>query len=105
VGTTNVGSRAPACPPFIVTLRERGLTVIHDRRPRSGRGSDRFPDQEIRRSHSQQNIQDSMQLSLVSRTGLQKLMPVFPVFDMKAQCLKFAFVSYERPYRLNRLSE
>jgi hypothetical protein len=24
VGMENVGSRAPACPPFIVTLRERG---------------------------------------------------------------------------------
>jgi hypothetical protein len=24
VGTTNVGTRAPACPPFIVALRERG---------------------------------------------------------------------------------
>jgi hypothetical protein len=24
VGTVNVGSRAPACPPFIVALRERG---------------------------------------------------------------------------------
>jgi hypothetical protein len=24
VGTTNVGSRAPSCPPFIVALRERG---------------------------------------------------------------------------------
>jgi hypothetical protein len=47
VGTTNVGSRAPACPPFIFALRERGPTAIHDRRPRSGRGSDRFPDPEI----------------------------------------------------------
>jgi hypothetical protein len=33
VGTVNVGSRAPACPPFIVALRERGSTAIHDRRP------------------------------------------------------------------------
>jgi hypothetical protein len=24
MGTVNVGSRAPACPPFIVALRERG---------------------------------------------------------------------------------
>jgi hypothetical protein len=24
VGTVNVGSRAPVCPPFIVALRERG---------------------------------------------------------------------------------
>jgi hypothetical protein len=47
VGTTNVGSRAPACPPFIVALRERGPTAIHGRRPRSGRGLDRFPDPEI----------------------------------------------------------
>jgi hypothetical protein len=38
--------------PFIVALRERGSTVIHDRRPRSERESDRFPDPEIRRSHS-----------------------------------------------------
>jgi hypothetical protein len=52
VGTMNVGSRAPACPPFIVALRERGPTAIHGRRPRSGRGSDRFPDLEIRRSLS-----------------------------------------------------
>jgi hypothetical protein len=47
VGTANIGSRAPACPPFIVVLRERGPNVIHGRRPRSGRGSDRFPDPEI----------------------------------------------------------
>jgi hypothetical protein len=47
VGTTNVGSRAPACPLFIVTLRERGSTAIHGRRPRSGRGLDQFPDPEI----------------------------------------------------------
>jgi hypothetical protein len=37
---------------FIVALRESGLTVIHDRRPRSGRGSDRFSDPEIRISLS-----------------------------------------------------
>jgi hypothetical protein len=47
VGTSNVGSRAPTCPPFIVALRERGSTVIHDRRPRLGNGSDRFPDPDI----------------------------------------------------------
>jgi hypothetical protein len=47
VGTTNVGFRAPACPPFIVALCERKLTAIHDRRPRSGRGSDQFSDPEI----------------------------------------------------------
>jgi hypothetical protein len=47
VGTANVGSRAPACPPFIVALREREPTAIHDRRPRSGRGSDWFPNPEI----------------------------------------------------------
>jgi hypothetical protein len=47
VGTVNVGPRAPTCPPFIVVLRERGSTAIHGRRPRSGRGSDRFPDPEI----------------------------------------------------------
>jgi hypothetical protein len=34
--------------PFIVTLRERGLTAIHGRRPRSGRVSDRETDPEIR---------------------------------------------------------
>jgi hypothetical protein len=43
VGTVNVGSRTPACPPFIVALRERGSTTIHDKRPRSGRESDQFP--------------------------------------------------------------
>jgi hypothetical protein len=43
VGTANVGSRAPACPPFIVALRERGPTAIHGRRPRSGRGLIGFP--------------------------------------------------------------
>jgi hypothetical protein len=49
VGTANVGSRAPACPPspFIVALRERGPIAIHGRRPRSGRRLDRFPDPEI----------------------------------------------------------
>jgi hypothetical protein len=34
-------------PPFIVALRERRLTAIHDRRPRLGRGSNRFLDPEI----------------------------------------------------------
>jgi hypothetical protein len=33
--------------PFIVALRERGPTVIHSRRPRSGRVSDRETDPEI----------------------------------------------------------
>jgi hypothetical protein len=47
VGTVNVGSRAPACPPFIVALRERRPTVRQGKRPRSGRGSDRFPNPEI----------------------------------------------------------
>jgi hypothetical protein len=47
VGTANVSSRALACPPFIVVLRERGPTAIHGRRPRSGRGSDRFSDPDI----------------------------------------------------------
>jgi hypothetical protein len=47
VGTMNIGFRALACPPFIVALRERGPTAIHGRRPRSGRGLDRFPDPEI----------------------------------------------------------
>jgi hypothetical protein len=45
--TVNVSFLAPACPPFIVALRERGSTAIHGRRPRSGRGSDRFSDPEI----------------------------------------------------------
>jgi hypothetical protein len=44
---TNVDFRAPAYPPFIVALREREPTAIHGRRPRSGRGLDRFPDPEI----------------------------------------------------------
>jgi hypothetical protein len=47
MATANVGARAPACPPFIVALRERGPTAIHGRRPRSGRGSNRFSDPEI----------------------------------------------------------
>jgi hypothetical protein len=47
VGTVNVGSRALACPPFIVTLRERGPTAIQDKRPRSGRVSNRFSNPEI----------------------------------------------------------
>jgi hypothetical protein len=47
VGTVNVGFRTPACPLFIVALRERKHTAIHDRRSRSGRGSDRFSDPEI----------------------------------------------------------
>jgi hypothetical protein len=34
-------------PPFIVALRERGPTDIHDKRPRSERGSNRFSDPEI----------------------------------------------------------
>jgi hypothetical protein len=43
MGMVNVDSRAPACPPFIVALCERGLTAIHGRRPRSGRGLTGFP--------------------------------------------------------------
>jgi hypothetical protein len=39
-------------PPFIVALRERESTAIHGRHPQSGRGSDRFSDLEIQRSHS-----------------------------------------------------
>jgi hypothetical protein len=38
----NVGSRAPACPPFNIALRERGPTAIQDKRPRSGHGLDWF---------------------------------------------------------------
>jgi hypothetical protein len=34
--------------PFIVALRERGLTAIHGRCPRSGRVSDQETDPEIR---------------------------------------------------------
>jgi hypothetical protein len=34
-------------PIFIMALCERGPTAIHSRHPRSGRGSDRFPDPEI----------------------------------------------------------
>jgi hypothetical protein len=49
MGTVNVGSRAPVCPPFIVVLRERGSTAMHGRRPQSGHRLDRFPDPEIRR--------------------------------------------------------
>jgi hypothetical protein len=47
VGTVNVGARAPAYPPLIIALRERGSTAIHDKRPRSERGSDQFSDPEI----------------------------------------------------------
>jgi hypothetical protein len=47
VDTANVGSRAPACPAFIVALHEKGSTAIHGRRPRSRRRLDRFPDLEI----------------------------------------------------------
>jgi hypothetical protein len=47
VGTVNIGSRAPACPPFNVALHERGSTVIQDKRPRSGRRSDWFLNPEI----------------------------------------------------------
>jgi hypothetical protein len=36
VGTVNVGSRAPACPPFIVALRERGPTTVQGKRPDQG---------------------------------------------------------------------
>jgi hypothetical protein len=47
VGTTNVGSRAPACLTFYMALREGGPTVTNDRRPRSGRVLDRETDPEI----------------------------------------------------------
>jgi hypothetical protein len=40
VDTVNIGSRAPACPLFNITLRERGLTAIQGKRPRSGRGTE-----------------------------------------------------------------
>jgi hypothetical protein len=42
VDTVNVGSRAPTCPPFNIALRERGLTAIQDKRPRSGHRLDWF---------------------------------------------------------------
>jgi hypothetical protein len=59
VGTVNVGSRAPDCPPFIVALRERGPTAIHGRCPQSGRGSDRFSDLEITfLTHSSPNVRE-----------------------------------------------
>jgi hypothetical protein len=47
VDTMNVGSRAPTCPLFIVALREKELTAIHNSRPRSERELDRFSDPEI----------------------------------------------------------
>jgi hypothetical protein len=43
VDTVNVGSRAPACPPFNIALHERGATAIQGKRPRSGRGLNWFP--------------------------------------------------------------
>jgi hypothetical protein len=49
MGTVNVGSRAPACPPFIVALCERGPTAIHGKRPDQGADQIGFP---IQRSHS-----------------------------------------------------
>jgi hypothetical protein len=57
VGTANVGSRAPTYPPFIVALREKGPTAIPDRRPRSARGSNQFPDSKIWRSHSRRPME------------------------------------------------
>jgi hypothetical protein len=47
VGTVNVGSRAPTCPYFIVTLCERRSTTIQNKRLQSERGSDRFLNPEI----------------------------------------------------------
>jgi hypothetical protein len=47
VGTVNVDSRAPACPPFIIALCERGFTAIQDKRPQSGHRSDQFLNPEI----------------------------------------------------------
>jgi hypothetical protein len=47
VSTVNIGSRAPSYPLFIVALRERGPTAIHNMRPRSGRELNQFPDPEI----------------------------------------------------------
>jgi hypothetical protein len=40
VDTVNVGARVPACPSFIVALRKRGSTAIHNKRSRS---RDHFP--------------------------------------------------------------
>jgi hypothetical protein len=36
VGTANVGSHAPVCPPFIIALCEREFTVIYGRRSDQG---------------------------------------------------------------------
>jgi hypothetical protein len=47
MSTVNVDSRAPACPPFIIALRERGSTVIQGKRPQLGRRSDQFLNLEI----------------------------------------------------------
>jgi hypothetical protein len=40
VDTMNVDSCTPTCSSFNIALRERELTVIQDKRPRSGRGFD-----------------------------------------------------------------
>jgi hypothetical protein len=42
VGTVNVGSHAPTCPPFIVALRERGPTAIQGKRPDQGTNRNGF---------------------------------------------------------------
>jgi hypothetical protein len=47
VDTVNIGSRARACPPFIVAVREKWPTAIQVKRLRSGHGSDWFPNPEI----------------------------------------------------------
>jgi hypothetical protein len=43
VDTMNIGSRALTCPPFNIALRERRLTGIQVKRPRSRRGLNWFP--------------------------------------------------------------
>jgi hypothetical protein len=50
VGTTNIGSYAPACPPFIVALHKRGPLPYTVGAP--DQDADQFPDPEIRRSLS-----------------------------------------------------
>jgi hypothetical protein len=45
--TTNICSRASTCPFFIVVLREREPTIIHDMRPQSEHELDRFSNPEI----------------------------------------------------------
>jgi hypothetical protein len=92
VGMTNVGTRAPACPPFIVALRERGPTAIHGRRPRSGRGLTGFP---IRRSRDHfPNINCSRKESHFAISGIfDSLYMIFYSIDIFKAILKQHFTS------------